>query len=234
GHSRLPGHVAPGPRRCLRRAPGSQGAMVQAAGLLGLLSPHERDQRPGNPARQRRLRIDGPPGRRGPQDPAGAEAVRARAPHVRRLSPGRPGLPAGRTRGRQAEVHAAGPDQPGRRIAGTSESPAQTYARYLRLPPWPGPWVLRAGFALEHSRALGQRLDAGTSLFAVARRPWGHPPLGLLESAAFGQEANGDVQGVIRLMTRQMTFKEVEAVVDLPDQSSPPGDQKHGPLARIT
>jgi 2-polyprenyl-3-methyl-5-hydroxy-6-metoxy-1,4-benzoquinol methylase len=58
-----------------------------------------------------------------------------------------------------------------RRIARTSESPARTYARYLRLPPWPGPWVLRAGFALEHSRALGQRLGTGTSLFAVARRP---------------------------------------------------------------
>jgi len=58
-----------------------------------------------------------------------------------------------------------------RRIARTSESPAQTYARYLRLPPWPGPWVLRAGFAFEHARALGQRLDTGTSLFAVARRP---------------------------------------------------------------
>ncbi len=57
-----------------------------------------------------------------------------------------------------------------RRIARASESPARTYARYLRLPPWPGPWVLRAGFAFEHARALGQRLNTGTSLFAVARR----------------------------------------------------------------
>ena len=57
-----------------------------------------------------------------------------------------------------------------RRIALASESPAESYARYLRLPPWPGPWILRAGFAFEHSRALGQRLGSGTSLFAVARR----------------------------------------------------------------
>ena len=58
----------------------------------------------------------------------------------------------------------------GRSIARPAEPPAQTYARYLRLPPWPGPWLLRAGFALEHRRALRQRLNTGTSLFAVARR----------------------------------------------------------------
>ncbi len=57
-----------------------------------------------------------------------------------------------------------------RRIASGSQSPAQTYARYLQLPPWPGSWILRAGFAFEHPRALAHRLVTGTSLFAVARR----------------------------------------------------------------
>jgi len=51
------------------------------------------------------------------------------------------------------------------------EAPSQTYARYLRLPPWPMPLVLRAAFALESGRALDGRLTTGTSLFLVARRP---------------------------------------------------------------
>jgi SAM-dependent methyltransferase len=50
------------------------------------------------------------------------------------------------------------------------ESAAETYRRYLTLPPWPGPAVMRLGFAMEQSRALGGRLHTGTSLFAVARR----------------------------------------------------------------
>ena len=58
----------------------------------------------------------------------------------------------------------------GRRTRRTGESATRIYRRYLRLPPWPGPWLLRLGFALEQSRALGQRLHTGTSLFAVARR----------------------------------------------------------------
>jgi SAM-dependent methyltransferase len=61
--------------------------------------------------------------------------------------------------------------QRGRRSAPVGESPAQTYRRHLRLPPWPGSWLLRFGFAWEQPRALRQRLDRGSSLFAVARRP---------------------------------------------------------------
>jgi SAM-dependent methyltransferase len=55
----------------------------------------------------------------------------------------------------------------------TPETPAEAYRRYLRLPPWPGPWLLRLAFALEQSWALAQRLSTGTSLFAVGRREWG-------------------------------------------------------------
>ncbi len=46
----------------------------------------------------------------------------------------------------------------------------KTYADYLRLPPWPAPWLMRALYAWEHPRALAGRLRTGTSLFAVARR----------------------------------------------------------------
>jgi SAM-dependent methyltransferase len=52
-----------------------------------------------------------------------------------------------------------------------AEAPVATYRRYLALPPWPAPWALRLGFALERRRALDGRLRSGTSLFAVARRP---------------------------------------------------------------
>lgn len=55
--------------------------------------------------------------------------------------------------------------------AGAEDSPAQIYRRYLTLPPWPGPLVLKAGFALEQEKALDGKLRTGTSLFAVARRP---------------------------------------------------------------
>jgi len=50
------------------------------------------------------------------------------------------------------------------------ESAAQVYRRYLRLPPWPLPWVARLAFSLEEGAALRGRLRTGTSLFAVARR----------------------------------------------------------------
>jgi SAM-dependent methyltransferase len=49
------------------------------------------------------------------------------------------------------------------------ESVAQTYRRYLKLPPWPAPWLLRLAFAREQARALDRELHTGTSLFAVAR-----------------------------------------------------------------
>ena len=50
------------------------------------------------------------------------------------------------------------------------DTPAQVYARYLKLPPWPAPLILRAAFALEHPRALAGKLATGTSLIAVARK----------------------------------------------------------------
>ena len=50
------------------------------------------------------------------------------------------------------------------------ESAAETYRRYLRLPPAPIPWALRLPFAYEQRRALDGGLRTGTSLFAVARR----------------------------------------------------------------
>ena len=50
-------------------------------------------------------------------------------------------------------------------------STAATYREYLRLPPWPAPWLLAAAYRLEQGRALRGELRTGTSLFAVARRP---------------------------------------------------------------
>ncbi len=51
------------------------------------------------------------------------------------------------------------------------DSAAQVYRRYLKVPPWPAPLLLRAAFAREQGRALDGKLAVGTSLFAVARRP---------------------------------------------------------------
>jgi SAM-dependent methyltransferase len=48
--------------------------------------------------------------------------------------------------------------------------PAKTYAEYLRLPPWPGPLVMKLLYASEHSRALQGSLRTGTSLFAIVRK----------------------------------------------------------------
>jgi SAM-dependent methyltransferase len=50
------------------------------------------------------------------------------------------------------------------------ESSAEVYRRYLRLPPWPAPWIFRLAFDLEQTRAIEGRLSVGTSLFAVARK----------------------------------------------------------------
>ena len=52
-----------------------------------------------------------------------------------------------------------------------SWQPAKTYAEYLRLPPWPGPQVMKVLYASEHSRALKGKLRTGTSLFAIVRQP---------------------------------------------------------------
>ncbi|HEY1381736.1 MAG TPA: class I SAM-dependent methyltransferase [Gemmataceae bacterium] len=58
-----------------------------------------------------------------------------------------------------------------RKLAAAGESAAQAYRKYLRLPPWPAPLVFRLAFAIEQDRALACRLETGTSLYAVARRP---------------------------------------------------------------
>ena len=50
------------------------------------------------------------------------------------------------------------------------DTPEQTYARYLQLPPWPAPLAFRAAFALEERSALAGKLRQGTSLFAVAHK----------------------------------------------------------------
>jgi SAM-dependent methyltransferase len=50
------------------------------------------------------------------------------------------------------------------------DSSAEVYRKYLSLPPWPAPWIFRAAFAFEQSRAIDKKLRVGTSLFAVARR----------------------------------------------------------------
>ena len=50
------------------------------------------------------------------------------------------------------------------------ESTAETYRRYLKLPPGPLAPALRLPFAWDQRRALAHKLRTGTSLFAVARR----------------------------------------------------------------
>ena len=53
----------------------------------------------------------------------------------------------------------------------TGEQPIETYRRYLRLPPWPIPVLMRAAFWFEEGRAIQGRTRTGTSLIAVAQRP---------------------------------------------------------------
>ena len=55
------------------------------------------------------------------------------------------------------------------------DSAADTYRRYVTLPPWPVPLVLRLGFALEKGKALAGKLRTGTSLFAVCGAPLSCP-----------------------------------------------------------
>jgi 2-polyprenyl-3-methyl-5-hydroxy-6-metoxy-1,4-benzoquinol methylase len=50
------------------------------------------------------------------------------------------------------------------------DSPAETYRRYLSLPPWPLSWILSLVFRLERSRTLRGASSTGSSLFAVARK----------------------------------------------------------------
>jgi 2-polyprenyl-3-methyl-5-hydroxy-6-metoxy-1,4-benzoquinol methylase len=49
-------------------------------------------------------------------------------------------------------------------------SVSQTYADYLRLPPMPGPTLMRLAYRWEESRAVEGKLKSGTSLMAVAVR----------------------------------------------------------------
>lgn len=49
-------------------------------------------------------------------------------------------------------------------------APAKSYADYLRLPPWPVPFMMGLAYALEQNRALKGKLKTGTSLFAIARK----------------------------------------------------------------
>jgi 2-polyprenyl-3-methyl-5-hydroxy-6-metoxy-1,4-benzoquinol methylase len=57
-----------------------------------------------------------------------------------------------------------------RRTRKGAGSSSKTYADYLRLPPWPMPYLMKLAYAWEHSRALNGKLRTGTSLFAVATR----------------------------------------------------------------
>jgi len=52
----------------------------------------------------------------------------------------------------------------------SAESAPKTYAQYLRLPPWPVPWAMRALHAIENWHPVLSRLTTGTSLIAVATR----------------------------------------------------------------
>jgi 2-polyprenyl-3-methyl-5-hydroxy-6-metoxy-1,4-benzoquinol methylase len=61
--------------------------------------------------------------------------------------------------------------QRARPLAQPGEPSSETYRRYLRLPPWPLPWIARLAFRVERDLALRGLLSTGTSLFAVARRP---------------------------------------------------------------
>jgi hypothetical protein len=50
----------------------------------------------------------------------------------------------------------------------------------------------------------------------------------MLELVASGEGIEGDVQDVVGLMIRQVAFEEVEAAVDVGDQSGPACHQEHG------
>jgi SAM-dependent methyltransferase len=60
--------------------------------------------------------------------------------------------------------------RPPNAAAGRPVGPPKTYTDYLRLPPWPGPLVMRLAYRWEHTSALNGKLKTGTSLFAVALR----------------------------------------------------------------
>ena len=51
------------------------------------------------------------------------------------------------------------------------DTSVDVYRRYLSLPPWPVPWVMRAMFHIDRRRTLRHRNATGTSLIAVAAQP---------------------------------------------------------------
>ena len=52
----------------------------------------------------------------------------------------------------------------------TTIQATRSYSDYLRLPPWPGRYLMALAFALEKPLAVRQKLRTGTSLIAVALR----------------------------------------------------------------
>jgi len=52
----------------------------------------------------------------------------------------------------------------------STESPSETYQRYLSLPPWPAPLLMQLAFQMEQNRTLQGKTQIGTSLFAIAQR----------------------------------------------------------------
>jgi SAM-dependent methyltransferase len=60
--------------------------------------------------------------------------------------------------------------QRNRTLGDVAASPAETYRRYLRLPPWPISFFCNLAFAFDQPRTLRGRARQGTSLFAVARQ----------------------------------------------------------------
>jgi 2-polyprenyl-3-methyl-5-hydroxy-6-metoxy-1,4-benzoquinol methylase len=66
-------------------------------------------------------------------------------------------------------AHSLPSGQPARIQVRSGEQATEAYRRYLELPSWPLPHLLRAAFALEQGRTLRAKLRRGTSLFAVAR-----------------------------------------------------------------
>jgi SAM-dependent methyltransferase len=60
--------------------------------------------------------------------------------------------------------------QRNRTLGDVAASPAETYRRYLRLPPWPISLFFSLAFAFDQSRTLRAKANQGTSLFAIARR----------------------------------------------------------------
>ena len=53
---------------------------------------------------------------------------------------------------------------------GSSGSVSKTYADYLRLPPWPAPFLMSLAYAWEERRAIEGRVSTGSTLFAVGVR----------------------------------------------------------------